>query len=106
MEPCDGVLLDKGDLKELVQPVYGLDYAPLRWHETVTRFLKGMGMRKSLLDPCIYARHNAQGPLELILVEVDDFVVASKDLKCQEEAKATLQSRFEFGKWEAMKRSS
>ena len=68
--------INKEDLIELVQPVYGLDDAPLRWHETVTRYLRSMGMQKSLLDPCIYHRHDASGDLELlILIEVDDFVI-------------------------------
>ena len=101
VEPCDGVPLDKGDLIELVQPVYGLDDAPLRWHETVTSHLRKMGLRKSLLDPCIYVRHDAQGELELlILIEVDDFVIASRTDEIQEDAKQDLQSRFRFGKWE------
>ena len=102
VEPCDGVPIDKEDLIELMQPVYGLDDAPLRWHETVTRYLKSMGMQKSLLDPCVYHRHDASRDLELlILIEVDDFVVAAKDDQVLYDAQQTLMSRFKFGKWEA-----
>lgn len=101
VEPCDGVPVEKGDLIELVQPVYGLDDAPLRWFETVTRFLRSMGLRKSLLDPCVYVQHNEHNELVLlILIEVDDFIVAAKDEKIQQEAKDKLMSRFRFGKWE------
>ena len=63
VEPCDGVPLEKNDFIELVQPVYGLDDAPLRWFETVTRFLRSMGLRKSLLDPCVYVQHDEHNEL-------------------------------------------
>lgn len=101
VEPCDGVPLEKNDFIELVQPVYGLDDAPLRWFETVTRFLRSMGLRKSLLDPCVYVQHDEHNELVLlILIEVDDFIVAAKNEKIQQEAKDKLMSRFKFGKWE------
>jgi len=101
VEPCDGVPLNNGELIELVQPVYGLDDAPLRWFETVTRYLRSMGLRKSLLDPCVYVKHDDDGQLILlILIEVDDFVVAAKDKETLQDAQKQLMSRFKFGKWE------
>lgn len=36
----------------------------------------------------------------LVLIEVDDFLIASRDKKSQEELRLSLQSRFHFGKWD------
>eukprot|EP00435_Cladocopium_sp_Y103_P037516 s4112_g9.t3 len=62
---------------------------------------KLVGLRRSLLDPCVYVKHDHKGNVELlVLIEVDDFIVAAKDEKTQQAAKEKLQSRFQFGKWE------
>ena len=99
--PCEGTPLEEQDLIELIVPVYGLDDAPLRWFETVTEFLKSLGLRKSLLDPCVYIKNDEEGGVEtLILIEVDDFLIATKDEETQKELQQKLQTRFQFGKWE------
>lgn len=102
VEPCDGVPVEKGSLVELLQPVYGLDDAPLRWFETVTSYLKKkLHMKRSLLEPCVFTRHNLLGQLEvLILLEVDDFIVATDTAERMAEVRAKLEERFLFGRWE------
>ena len=99
--PCEGVPLEEQDLIELIAPVYGLDDAPLRWFETVTEFLKSLGLRRSLLDPCVYVKYDDQGSVEcLILLEVDDFLIAARSDEVHDELQGKLQKRFHFGKWE------
>ena len=94
--------IEEQDLIELIVPVYGLDDAPLRWFETVTTFLKKIGLRRSLLDPCVHVKHDAEGKIEaLVLIEVDDFLIATKNEAIQKELKEKLQNRFLFGKWES-----
>lgn len=102
VEPCDGVPVEKGSLVELLQPVYGLDDAPLRWFETVTSYLKKkLHMKRALLEPCVFTRHNLLGQLEvLILLEVDDFIVATDTAERMAEVRAALEERFLFGRWE------
>eukprot|EP00435_Cladocopium_sp_Y103_P035246 s245_g9.t1 len=102
VQPCEGTPLDPADLVELIAPVYGLDDAPIRWHATASDFvIKDLRMKRSLLDPCIFTRHNASGQLEaLILMEVDDFMIAAKNQKILKELQDKLQNRFCFGKWE------
>ena len=36
----------------------------------------------------------------LVLIEVDDFLIATKNVQVQEELKGRLERRFKFGKWE------
>ena len=99
--PCEGVPLDQQDLIELIAPVYGLDDAPLRWFETVVEFLKSIGFRRSLLDPCVHVKHAEDGTvLAMILIEVDDFLIAAKDEEVHASLQGALQKRFHFGKWE------
>jgi hypothetical protein len=99
--PCEGVPIEEQDLIELIAPVYGLDDAPLRWFETVTTFLKKIGLRRSLPDPCIHVKHDSKGKIEaLVLIEVDDFLIATRNEDVQKEIKEKLQRRFLFGKCE------
>eukprot|EP00435_Cladocopium_sp_Y103_P027150 s2554_g6.t1 len=102
VSPCEGTPLDHGsDLIELIAPIYGLDDAPVRWHETITDYLKEMNMRKSLLDPCVYVKHDDEGNLlAIILIEVDDFLICTKTEEIRKEIQQKLERRFRFGKWE------
>ena len=98
--PCDGTPLEPQDLIELIAPVYGLDDAPIRWYETVCQVLRQLGYQKSLLDPCVFILHEEGSLKSLILLEVDDFCIASTDKKTEDWIKKELQDRFQFGKWE------
>jgi len=98
--PCDGTPLGPGDLIELIAPVYGLDDAPIRWYETVCNYLQWLGYCKSLLDPCVFVMHKEGKLKSMILIEVDDFCIASIDKKTEDWIKEKLQSKFQFGKWE------
>ena len=100
VEACEGLGLPEGTIIQLVAPVYGLEDAPLRWHQTVINFLRQLGFERSLLEPCWYVRRNTRGEVEaMILVEVDDLnVAAKKDIK--DELLSALKERFRFGKME------
>ena len=100
VEACEGLGLPEGTVIRLVAPVYGLEDAPLRWHQTVINFLRSLGFERSLLEPCWYVRRDARHEVEaMILVEVDDLnVAARKDVK--DELLLALNQRFRFGKME------
>jgi len=77
-EPCQGLQLAPGELVELVAPVYGLNDAPLLWHRTLTEHLVSIGYEKSLLEPCLWVlRESDDAPRSIILIEVDDLIIAS-----------------------------
>jgi len=99
MAPCEGFNLDKKVLLEAIEPVYGFDPAPMRWHRTFTGFIKSMGFRITFLESCLYANYSASGKLmAMILVEVDDLLMAADPLYMPKLG-TLLQNRFEFGKW-------
>ena len=89
VEPCEGLELEPGSLIELLVPVYGLMDAPMEWHVTVTDELVKLGFRKCLLEPCWWTRCGPTGALQMVLIEVDDFLIGSmgredmRDLKEQ-----------------------
>ena len=98
-EACAGLGLPKGTLVELIVPVYGLDDAPIRWHHTVLEFLFSLGFERSLFEPC-WLTKKTNGKIEaMIMLEVDDFNIASSP-EYQAELQKLLQERFQFGKWE------
>ena len=44
---------------QLLRPVHGLDGAPIEWRKTITtEFVLGLGHRRSLLEPCWFAKHD------------------------------------------------
>ena len=77
MEPCEGLELEPGSLIELLVPVYGLMDAPMEWHVTVTEELTKLGFRKCLLEPFWWTRRGSAGALQMVLIEVDDFLIGS-----------------------------
>ena len=67
----------------------------------MVEFLKSIGFRRSLLDPCVHVKHAEDGAgLAVILIEVDDFLMAAKDEEIHASLQGALQKRFHFGKWE------
>ncbi|CAK9083538.1 Retrovirus-related Pol polyprotein from transposon RE2 (Retro element 2) (AtRE2) [Includes: Protease RE2 [Durusdinium trenchii] len=100
VEACEGLGLPAGTLVQLVAPVYGLEDAPIRWHQTVIHFLMELGFQRSLLEPCWYVRRDENNEVEaMILVEVDDLNVAARP-ELRDQLLDTLASRFRFGKME------
>lgn len=98
-EVCDGLELAMCSLIKLVAPVYGLEDAPLRWHETVVQFLFSLGFERSLFEQCWLIQRKGGRITAMILLEVDDFNVAATPSALAELQQA-LTERFEFGKWE------
>ena len=100
VRPCEGTGLNSDDLIELVAPVYGLDDAPLLWHETLVEFFEQLGFTRSLLEPCWFVKRDDSGKMiAQVLIEVDDLLISAED-KYQSELRRALEARFEFGKWE------
>ena len=99
VEPCKGVPVPPGSLIELVAPVYGLDDAPLLWHETLIEFFQSQG-----LEPCWLVKHEDNKCVGQALIEVDDINLAAKAPEL-EAIGAALRKRFDFGKWEVGKQT-
>ena len=98
--PCEGLPLSADLLIEIVAPVYGLDDAPLAWHQTLLEFFFSLGFERTLLEPCWLVKRDPHGRiLAQVLIEVDDlnFGIVPEYL---ETLKNALEERFLFGKME------
>ena len=100
VQPRDGISLDPSCLIEIINPVHGLDDAPAARRRTFTTYLvEQLGFVKSLLDPCWHCRCR-RGRLDaMVLVVVDDLMMATMGRETADLRKA-LQIRFRFGKWQ------
>ena len=99
VKPCEGLDLPPGCLVELVAPVYGLDDAPLRWHQTLITFFESLGFVRSLLEPCWLVKRERGAIVAMVLIEVDDINIGVIP-GYQEELRKCMEQRFSFGKWE------
>ncbi|KAI7950972.1 hypothetical protein MJO29_009646 [Puccinia striiformis f. sp. tritici] len=80
MLPPPGYEGDKNNVFELKKAVYGLRQAPLVWYKRLTDFLKSIGFKISVSDPCVFWREEESNkPKTWIYCHVDDLVIISKN---------------------------
>ena len=75
--------------------MYGLRTSPRAWNKTIDKALKDLHFKPTISDPCMYARWK-DGKLHLILVYVDDILIASEDVDFIEEIKAGVCDKFDM----------
>ena len=86
----------------LKRPVYGRPDAPRAWYESLSEFIiEDMGYERSIIDPALFVRRKSSGePRSVIVIHVDDLMMAGEDDDDYQEAKKMLCKRFPFGEWE------
>ena len=98
--PCEGTGLDPSEILEIIVPVYGLDDAPLQWHQTLLDFFFSLGFERTLLEPCwLVKRDKHNRIIGQVIIEVDDLNFGLTESYIPELREA-LEQRFTFGKWE------
>lgn len=92
--PPEGFGLE-GKLCKLNKAIYGLKQAGREWNKTLSTFLKSIGLRPTAADGCIYyMRRNDQ--LLVVIIYVDDLIVASNDLSLRNYVNDALKGKFEL----------
>lgn len=79
---------------KLNRSIYGLKQSPRCWNFVLDEQLKRMGFEQTTSDPCIYTA--AKGEIFLIIVYVDDILLAGKSDKRMMEVKKELAQHFEI----------
>lgn len=89
----------------LRRPVYGRPDAPRAWYEQISKFIMGdMGFERSILDPALFVHRDNQGnPNGMLVLHVDDLMVATDGGEQIESAVSRLFNRFPFGEWDLVK---
>ena len=88
-QPPKGCNIPTGSCWKLKRGLYGLKQAPHIWFNTMSKVLTDCGYKQSLLEPCLFYRTNL-----LLVVYVDDILIAGKDQATINQAKEVLKLKF------------
>ena len=99
MEIPDGVNCpverSKNKVCKLKKALYGLRISPKCWNKTFSQAVRKLGFCSDLSEPCLFIWRS--GPkIAILLLYVDDMIIASNDNKKLLETKKTLMSLFEM----------
>lgn len=89
----------------MLKSAYGLADAPLLWFREASRRLKRLGWKPMELDKCtfaFYSKDETNTLLGMLILHVDDMLIAGKPDGEFQEMLAELKKNFEFGKWEVL----
>ena len=95
MNPTPDFQLPPGHCFKLKKSLYGLRSSPRSWWKTINKFIKSLGFRPCVLEPCLY--HAVyKGHKVYLTIYVDDIVIACADLNIITEIKARFCERFDM----------
>ena len=80
---------------KLLKSLYGLKQAPRQWYAKIHSFLVELGFISSSNDPCLYTLHTSS-ELMIIVLYVDDILIAGSKRASIESIKAKFKARFEM----------
>jgi len=84
-----------GNACKLNKAIYGLRQSGRQWHSTLDAKLRSLKLKPTKGDPCLYVAHrNAE--ILLLLIYVDDILIASRDLNWITEIKRSLKENFDI----------
>ena len=96
-------------LLRLLKPVYGRPDAPRAWFNELSRVLvEDVGFQQSIVDPATFHLRDQKGNvIGMLIVHVDDLMVATDDSLLAKQTVEKLHKRLPFGSWDqACKQSS
>lgn len=77
----------------LRRPIYGLKQAGREWYKRLNNYLIKIGAHNDTLNPCVYTYGNNEDTV-ILLIYVDDLMLASKSIDKLVELKNKLSSEF------------
>lgn len=77
----------------LQKSLYGLKQSARNWNSTLTSYIKDMGFSQSSLDACLFTKTSQHGEEMIILVWVDDLLIASTP-RGLNEIKEAMKNKF------------
>ncbi len=92
-EGMEGIPNDK--VLKLKKSLYGLKQSPLNFNNTINEFIESMSFKCCVSNRCLYVRWNGRDVMLLVL-HVDDIVVAGSDFAEVEMVKTDFKKRFEM----------
>ncbi|KAL0277244.1 UNVERIFIED_CONTAM: hypothetical protein PYX00_004597 [Menopon gallinae] len=86
---------NKDHVCKLVRPLYGLKQSGREWYKRINDYLVNKGGMNAEGDPCIYVFGTNENRV-ILLIYVDDILLASKSLEEMNEIKELLKREFEI----------
>jgi hypothetical protein len=93
MEQVTGFDDGSGRVCRLKKTLYGLKQAGREWNKRITDFWISRGLKCTIMDPCLF-HGERNGKSVLILVYVDDLIVAVEDERDLEYLESELKKEF------------
>lgn len=80
---------------KLKKSLYGLKVSPKKWNKKFSEEVRKLGLENDLHDPCLFTWRQ-KGKLAMVVLYVDDMLVASNDSEKLKEIKDHLSSVFQM----------
>ncbi len=80
---------------KLNRSLYGLKQSGRNWNCSLSKELVKSGFKQSLTDPCIFSKHDGRD-IVILLIWVDDMILASSSASMLEDVKRTLSKKFKM----------
>lgn len=80
---------------KLIKPLYGLKQSGREWYKTFDKYVTNNGGKRTMADPCLYVFDEGDDRV-IMLIYVDDLILASKKVEKLERVKSKLKSAFKM----------
>ncbi|MCO5556599.1 hypothetical protein L7F22_010150 [Adiantum nelumboides] len=81
---------------KLKKSLYGLKQAPREWYRKFDTFMRFQGYMRTEMDHCLYTKRMADGSLQILILYVDDMLIAGKDKHNVDALKGKLSETFDM----------
>ncbi|KAG3120667.1 hypothetical protein PI125_g1003 [Phytophthora idaei] len=88
-----GFPLRKGWVYKVKHAIYDLHQSGREWYEELDSWLTGRRWRRCTTEPCLYV-YTEDGVTAILLVYVDDLILATNDEKCKVEFSQALNTKY------------
>jgi hypothetical protein len=78
----------------LHKSLYGLKQSGRNWHKKIDGWFRGYGFHSSSADPCLYVKFGSSGEIEVIVLYVDDLIIASNSRTMADKFKQAISKEF------------
>jgi hypothetical protein len=80
---------------KLVKSLYGLRQAARNWYVTIRGWFLKYGLKPSAADPCIFIKRDAAGNVLVVVLYVDDMMIAGSNKQIVSAFKDAIKKQFE-----------
>ncbi|EWM20261.1 transposable element [Nannochloropsis gaditana] len=78
----------------LRKSLYGLKQSGRNWHKKIDGWFRGYGFHPSSADPCLYVKFGSSGEILVIVLYVDDLIIASNSRDMVDNFKQAISMKF------------